>query len=228
MRWNVFVAGIEEQVLIDLEGNCKEKMDDNGVSYLGSRLPVKSGDSKVLHLGEMHLYFHVERGHEWPTYQDLCFFFDPALVAFIKSKTESSQLFTAMKAVVIQLKNQLSQTEFISQLYFPIEKTRFSAVDQSVMRFELRQQDLQAAAAIVNEQVPFSFLHPPPVVEKPLSAEGSTTDKSAFSDISRNSSSSLPNLSISNLPLAGAISSISSKSSCGSATWRRQSKCLDE
>lgn len=153
MRWNVFVAGIDEQLLADLDSTCKETIEEKEVTCL-------SKDSKVLHFGEIHLYLHVERGQELPTYQNLCFFYNSNVVSFIKGSR--GKISVAMEDVALKLKNQLSKAEFVAQLYFPVEATRFSAVDQSVQTFELCQQDLQAAIAIVNETVPFSFLQRAP------------------------------------------------------------------
>src|SRR5699024_8196851 len=125
----------------------------------------------------MHIYLHVERGHQSPDYQNLCFFFDPSLVSFIKSTTEcKAHVKAALEEVAFTLKQQLSVPEFVSQLYFPIEKTRFGAVDLSVQYFELRQKDLQAAIEIANELVPFAFLHRAPMAPKP-----NTASKSPFS-----------------------------------------------
>lgn len=208
MRWNVFVAGVDEDVLVKLQStpDGKKEAKENCPGGHGD-----TDDEKVLHMGEMHLYLHVERGHQQPVYQNLCFFFDPSLVSLVKSMPEG-RVSRTLEKVAAHLKQQMSMGKFVSQLYFPIEKSRFSAVDQSVLYFELRQRDLQVAITIANEQVPFSFLHRAPIPGK-VTSSGS----SLFSSPSRQSNSSRRSWSMSKPTVANAIPPMSSAGS-----WRRR------
>lgn len=139
MRYNVFVSGLSNEQ--------QPKLDD-----------MYDLEENILHLGELHLYFHVERGSHEPLYQNLCFFYDRSLV---KLATTSEILSHELKACAGLLKRELSFPMFIEQFYFPIDKSRFKAVDNMVDYFDLRQQDLKAAIRIANEKMPFQFLHRP-------------------------------------------------------------------
>lgn len=147
MRFNMFVSGIEVDDVNDGASRDPDHEDND-----------EDNVENVLHLGELHLYFHVERGHQQPLYQNLCFFYDKTL---LKLATMGETIKRQLEQCAQQLKNELSYSKFIEQLYFPIDKCRFKAVDNSVDYFDLRQQDLQAAIQIANEKLPFQFLHLP-------------------------------------------------------------------
>lgn len=159
MRWNMFVAGIDQDILETIETTYNDGIDFEMKDNPSSTGVYNKGDLKLLHLGEIHIYFHIERDNHCPIYQNLCFFFDPVLLNYCQKLTHGNRIKTILDQVALTLRYQLSLPKFVSQLYFPVKKMRFEAQDQTVDYFELRQKDLQAAILIANQSVPFSLLN---------------------------------------------------------------------
>ncbi|XP_075678287.1 uncharacterized protein LOC142645593 [Dermatophagoides pteronyssinus] len=106
--------------------------------------PDKSNDEDIIHLGELHLYFHIEPCRKEPIYQDLCFFFDQSLIRFLHSNEQ--RYTSSLRECVDHLRQELSGALFVEQIFFPIYRDRFSNIwGKTVDYFQLRQRDLYAA-----------------------------------------------------------------------------------
>ncbi|KAF7494142.1 hypothetical protein SSS_00962 [Sarcoptes scabiei] len=136
MRFNLFVVGIfNDDENSDHNDNINDFNDYD--------------DRKVLHIGELHLYFHLEPKKSSPSYQNLCFFSNKSLTEYDGKK--NPLLFLKLLEIWQKFRETIICPVFVKQLIFPIESNRFHRQsDRTVEYFMLRQSDLEAYFEIEN------------------------------------------------------------------------------
>ncbi|KAH7645951.1 uncharacterized protein LOC124498885 [Dermatophagoides farinae] len=108
-------------------------------------------DEDVIHLGELHLYFHIEPCRKEPIYQNLCFFFDQSLIRLLHSNEQRCT--SSLRECIDHLRQELAGALFVEQIFFPITRDRFQSIlGKTVDYFQLRQRDLYAAIDLMISQ----------------------------------------------------------------------------